>query len=169
VPDERSAISPSPVPRRRVIRHPQDFAAGATLLAIAAFFLWAGSDLRTGRLAAMGPGMLPRVLSALVALTGVALLVISLLKDGEGLGRWPLRGPVLLCLGIVGFALTIRELGLVVAGPVVTLVSGAASPETRVRELLLFAVLVTAFCVGLFRYVLQLPIPILILPGVITL
>jgi hypothetical protein len=30
-----------------------------------------------------------------------------------------------------------------------------------------FAVLITAFCVGLFRYALHLPIPILILPGIV--
>jgi len=47
-------------------------------------------------------------------------------------------------------------------------VSGAASPDTRLRELLIFAVLMTAASVGLFRYVLHLPIPILIIPGVLV-
>ena len=42
------------------------------------------------------------------------------------------------------------------------------SPESRPRELAIFAVVMTAFCVGLFRYLLSLPIPVLIIPGVIT-
>ena len=46
--------------------------------------------------------------------------------------------------------------------------SGAASPETRPVELVVFAVVMTAFCIGLFRYALGLPIPVLILPGVVT-
>jgi hypothetical protein len=166
--DPKTAADAAP-PKRRRIRHPQDFAAGATLLLVALLALWASGDLRAGRLAAMGPGMLPRIIAVLVGFTGLALVALSLLQDGEGLGRWPLRGPFFVCLGIVGFALTIREVGLALAGPVVTLVSGFASPETRVRELILFAVVVTAFCIGLFRYALQLPIPILILPGIVTL
>jgi hypothetical protein len=47
-------------------------------------------------------------------------------------------------------------------------VSGAASEETRPKELVVFAIAITAFCIALFRYALHLPIPILILPGVVT-
>jgi putative tricarboxylic transport membrane protein len=50
---------------------------------------------------------------------------------------------------------------------VVVLVSGAASPETRPMELVVLAVVMTAFCIGLFRYALGLPIPVLVIPGVI--
>ncbi len=51
----------------------------------------------------------------------------------------------------------------------VAMVSGAASPETRPKELILFAIVVTALSIGLFRYVLNLPIPILIIPGILVL
>lgn len=159
----------APPPRRGIVRSPQDLAAGLSLVAVALFAFWAAADLQTGRLRAMGPGMLPRVLAGLLGLAGVALVVKALLRDGEPLGRWPLRGPVFVVLAVVAFALTIRQPGLLVAGPLVVLVGGAASPETRPRELAVFAVVVTAFCVGLFRYLLQLPIPILNLPGIVTL
>jgi putative tricarboxylic transport membrane protein len=72
-------------------------------------------------------------------------------------------------LGVVAFGLTIRSPGLLVAGPLVVLIGGAASPEVRPRELAVFAALVTAFCIGLFRYALGLPIPVLHLPGLFTL
>jgi hypothetical protein len=49
--------APAAAPRRQVIRAPQDFAAGATLLVVSLFALWASSDLPTGRLHDMGPGM----------------------------------------------------------------------------------------------------------------
>jgi hypothetical protein len=48
-------------------------------------------------------------------------------------------------------------------------VSGFASPESRPRELVVFALAMTALCVGLFRYALSLPIPVLVLPGIVTL
>jgi putative tricarboxylic transport membrane protein len=99
----------------------------------------------------------------------VGLVAAALLRPGPPLGRWPLRGPVFVSLAIVAFAITIRTAGLAVAGPLVVVVSGAASPESRPRELVLFAVLITAFCVGLFRYVLGLAIPVLVIPGVVTL
>jgi heme A synthase len=35
-----------------------------------------------------------------------------------------------------------------------------ASPETRIREVVIFGVVMTVFCVGLFKYALGLPIPV---------
>jgi hypothetical protein len=169
VPQDASQPSSAPAPRRWRIRAPQDLVAGASLIALALCALWAAGDLSAGRLSAPGPGLLPRVIAVLVGLVGVALVVVSFLRPGEVLERWSLRGPAFVCLGVVGFALTIREPGLCVAGPLVVMVTGAASPETRFRELALFALAMTAICVGLFRYLLHLPIPILVIRGLVTL
>jgi hypothetical protein len=54
----------------------------------------------------------------------------------------------------------VRPLGLVVAGPLAIVVSAFASDEVRWSETLLFGALMTAFCVGLFKFVLGLPIPL---------
>jgi putative tricarboxylic transport membrane protein len=157
-----------PKPRRGLVRAPQDLAAGASLVALSLFALWAGRDLVAGRLGAPGPGLLPRGIAVLVGLVGLGLAAASLLHAGERLARWTFRGPLFVSLGVVGFALTIRAPGLCVAGPLVVLVSGAASPETRFRELAVFALAITALCVVLFRYLLHLPIPILVIPGVVV-
>lgn len=160
--------SPPPGPPRRPrVRSPLDLAAGLSLVALAAFALWAGAGLEAGQLRAVGPGMLPRAVAVLVGVAGLGIAIAALVRPGEPLERWSWRGPLFVGLGIVGFALTIRTVGLAVAGPVVVLVGGAASPEARPRELALFAVGVTAFCVALFRYALGLPIPVLILPGLV--
>jgi putative tricarboxylic transport membrane protein len=151
------------------VQAPQDLVAGASLLAVSLFALWASSPLDTGRLGAPGPGLFPRVLAVLLAGVGVWLLVLSFFRPGESLGRWPLRGPLLIALSVVAFALTIRTPGLAVAGPAAMLVAGAASPETRWSELALFSVAVTAVCIGLFRTLLHLPIPILVIPGWVVL
>jgi putative tricarboxylic transport membrane protein len=111
--------------------------------------------------------MMPRAVAVLVLVAGVTLLSAALVKGGEPLGRWPLRGPFFVTHALVAFALTIRTVGLAIAGPVVVLVSGAASPETRPIELVVFAAVITAFCVALFRFALGLPIPVLVIPGVL--
>jgi putative tricarboxylic transport membrane protein len=151
------------------VRAPQDLLAGLALLALALLAFWASRALPTGRLGAPGPGFLPRVMAAGLGLTGMALAVLSFLRAGEALGRFTLRGPLLVLLAVAGFALTIRVPGLLVAGPLVVVVGGAASPESRPRELVIFALIITLACAGLFRYALHLPIPVLVIPGLVTL
>jgi hypothetical protein len=166
VPDETSPDPPAPAAAAGRVRAPRDLLAGASLLALGLFALWASSPLDVGTRRAMGPGMLPRYAALAVGAAGLLLVVASLLKRGEGLGRWPVRGPLFVSLAIVAFALTIRTVGLALAGPLVVIVSGAASDESRPKELVIFAIVMTAFCIGLFKYALGLPIPVLLLPGV---
>lgn len=214
------------------IRAPQNFFAGLALIALAAFAIWATSDLPQGTLRAMGPAMLPRWLAIGVGGCGLALSVLSLFSEGapirvadygalvafalvlgiaaiaakivnvmfyggtEGatvffytvivifygtimvmfIGTFSrsswleasgLRGPFFIVAGIISFAVTIRLFGLMVAGPLAMIIGGYATPEVREKEIIIFAVVMTALCVGLFRYLLNLPIPILILPGII--
>lgn len=147
------------------IRAPQNFFAGLALIALGLFAIWAISNLPQGTLGAMGPAMLPRWLAIAVALCGAALVGTSLVRDGDPLERWHVRGPILVGIGIVCFAVTIRLFGLAVAGPLALFIGGFGSDETRPRELLIFAIVMTAFCVVLFRYILNQPMPILIVPG----
>jgi putative tricarboxylic transport membrane protein len=150
-----------------ILRAPQNFAAGLSLIAVAAFALWASGGLPQGTLRSMGPGMLPRAIAVLIALCGAILVALSFLRDGDHLDRWHVRGPFFVCLSVVAFALTVRSVGLALAGPLVALISGAASPETNLKELTIFAAVITAFCIGLFKYALNLPIPVLIIPGLV--
>jgi putative tricarboxylic transport membrane protein len=156
-------------PSRRWVRSPRDLLAGLSLLALAVFALRTTAHLDAGTLRALGPGMLPRAVAAGVGAVGLLVVALSLLRRGPPLGRWPLRGPLFVSLAVVAFALTIRSVGLAVAGPLVVVVSGFASPEARPRELVVFALALTALCVGLFRYALSLPIPVLVIPGLVNL
>jgi putative tricarboxylic transport membrane protein len=159
--------TPTPPSERAPARVSKNLLAGVSLAALGGFSLWAGADLDTGSLRSMGPAALPRAVSLLILAGGLAMSVAALVKKGEPLGRWPLRGPLFVSLAIAAFALTIRSVGLAVAGPVVVLVSGAASEETRPLELVIFAIVMTAFCIGLFKFALGLPIPVLVIPDVI--
>jgi hypothetical protein len=219
---------------RGIVRSPQDFMSGLFLIAVAAFALYAASDLSAGTLRSMGPGMLPRAVAALIGVCGFGIIISALIVDGPRLESWSLRGLFFVISGVLAFAVTIRATqldvfwsrivlvagigalvfwlgmrmlpaklpaernivaacaglvtaiisfmlmrhvlefspqlkapvgGLLVAGPLVVLISGLADREIRWKELVIFAVVMTALCIGLFRYALKLPIPVLILPN----
>ena len=142
------------------IRAPQDFTAGLLLLAVAVIALWQASDLSLGSLRQFGPGMMPRILSFGVGGFGLVLVILALLRDGEKLQRWSLRGPLFVLGAVVIFGLTVRPLGLAVAGPLVVIIGGFASHETRLVESAIFGVVITGFCLLLFKALLTLPIPV---------
>jgi hypothetical protein len=68
-------VDSAPAKRLGPIRGPQNFVAGLTLIALAAFAIWATGNLAQGTLRAMGPAMLPRWLAIGVGLCGLALVV----------------------------------------------------------------------------------------------
>lgn len=138
----------------------QDAAAGLVVMAVAAFALWQGADLAAGSMGAIGAGMLPRALSILFGALGLMLFVSAVFHPGSRLERWTLRGPVLIMAAVVAFGLSVRPLGLAVAGPLAITIAAAASPETRWPETLAFSAVITLFCVGLFRFALGLAIPL---------
>jgi hypothetical protein len=153
------------------IASPQDFAAGVFTIALAAFFYWAASDLRLGTLRAMGPGMLPKSLCWIIGGFGLILVLQSLKVKGPALEPWNLRGLFFVTLGALAFSLTIRgtdlwgpldipAVGLIAAGPLVAIVASIADPQTKLKEVLIFAACMTALCAGLFKYALGLPIPL---------
>ncbi len=159
-----------PPRHRRLVRAPQSLAGGLLLIALAVLALWLTRDLDQGTLNSMGPAMLPRWLAVGVGLSGLALLAAAFLKDGDLLERWSLRGPVFVIGAILAFALTIRGyaigplvipgLGLLVAGPLAIIFGGFATPEARLRDLVILALSLTPFCMVLFGDLLNLPIPV---------
>jgi putative tricarboxylic transport membrane protein len=138
----------------------QDFMGGLAVIAVAATAFWLVRDLPGGNGGGMGPGTLPKGLALLLGLLGLALATGSWLEKGLPLERWSVRGPLLILGALVVFGLAVRPLGLVVAGPLAIVVGAFASSEVRWGETLVFGALMTAFCIGLFKFALGLPIPL---------
>ena len=130
------------------------------VIAVALFAFWQAAALPIGTLGGMGPGMLPKSLAVLFGVLGALLVLGSVFEAGPPLERWSIRGPVFVALAIVAFGLTVRPLGLVVAGPVAIVIAAPASEEVRWVETIVVGVLMTAICVGLFKFALGLPIPL---------
>ncbi len=140
---------------------PQDVGAGVFLILIALFFLWQAWDLPRGSLRAMGPGMLPMSIAVILGSGGALLAMMALLKGGERLSRPHVRGLFFVLGGLIIFGFTVRWLGLIVAGPLSMMFASFAAKDVRPVEAAIFAVVMTAFCIGLFKYALGLPIPII--------
>jgi putative tricarboxylic transport membrane protein len=143
-----------------LIKGQQDFFGGLFIVGVSAFALWFSRELPVGTLGGMGPGMMPRSVSVLLGALGAMLVISSLFERGERLSAWSIRGTVFVLAAIMIFAYTVRPLGLSVAAPLCILVGACASDETRWGETILFSVIMTALCVGLFKYALNLPIPL---------
>jgi putative tricarboxylic transport membrane protein len=138
----------------------RDVIGGLILVVVAAVAAWQGSALSVGTPRHIGPGMVPVVLSALIALIGVILIGLGYREARAHRDRWPLRGPVFILGSAVIFGLVIRPLGLAVAGPLLVIVGALATDESRWFEVALFALGMTVFCVVLFKHLLSLPIPL---------
>lgn len=139
------------------VRAPQDFYGGLTLIAVALFAIWAGSDLPGQHGFSFGPGTAPRMFAGLLAVAGVIVTLGGLMADGPKVEGFAIRGPALICAGILFFALAIRSLGLIATSYITFVITIMATPEMRWRETLIAAVAMTVFCVVLFVYLLQLP------------
>jgi putative tricarboxylic transport membrane protein len=150
----------SEAPHRRPSRRsPVDIAGGLFMLMIAALGYIGGFNLPVGYLSGIGSGLLPKTLAVLVAAFGILLIVQGLLGTGPALERWAIRGPLFVLGAVILFALTIRSLGLIVAGPLAVIMSSLASRETRPLEIAVFAVALTLLSGLLFKELLSLPIP----------
>lgn len=143
------------------MKAPQEFAAGVFLLVIAAIGFFGAGKLSFGRLAAIGPGFMPQSVIVMLAALGLLLVAMSFTSNGAPLSRWTIRAPVFVFGAALLFGWTIRPLGLIIAGPLAVIFASFADRETKWLEVIVFAAVMTAFCIGLFSFLLRLPIPIM--------
>jgi putative tricarboxylic transport membrane protein len=152
------AGQPARVQATGLIRNPQDFWGGVALVVFALFSIWAGSDLPGMRGFAFGPGTAPRLFAGLLAATAAMVAFNGLISHGPPLERWGIRAPVLFIASILFFGATVRPLGLVISAFFTLMIASAATKEVRWVEATIWSAALTAFCVGLFYYGLNLPL-----------
>lgn len=156
---------PSHVPGDSVlpnwIKAPQDFFGGLALVAIAAFALWASSDLQGMRGFSFGAGTAPRMFGILLLGLGFAIMLVGVLTEGPRLAVYAWRGPLFVSLAILSFAVSIRPMGMIFAAMASFMIAALGTHETRWKETFIVGVCLTAFCAILFPYGLGLPMQML--------
>ncbi|HET7685478.1 MAG TPA: tripartite tricarboxylate transporter TctB family protein [Candidatus Limnocylindria bacterium] len=135
----------------------RDLLAGAIFVAFGVAFVSISLTYEIGTPVRMGSGYFPLVMGGILVLLGVLIVGKGLLAgSGEPIGIWPWRAIVLITVAVLLFGLTVRGLGLVPALAVTALVSAFASPRVGVVQAVVIAVGLTALCIVIFVFALQL-------------
>jgi putative tricarboxylic transport membrane protein len=142
------------------IRSQQDLAAGLLFLGFAAAGLWISSDYPLGTAVRMSSGYFPRILCIALAVLGICIIAQSLIAEGRPISRISIRPVVLIPVSVLLFALSINTLGLVVASILIVIVGSLASAQTRWREMLIAALVLSAAAVMIFVKAIGLLLPI---------
>jgi hypothetical protein len=93
------------------------------------------------------------IIAAALLAGGIILAVVGMM----GPKRQRVRGPLFITLSIIVFAAMVRPLGLVLASYLSIVAAAAATPEARWIETFVWGAVLTAFCVLLFVFGLNLP------------
>ena len=145
-----------------MIKSQKDFWSGLLFILVGIAFTWGATNYRFGSSASPGPGYFPFGLGLLLALLGGLVLFKSLTLETDGgdkIGAFAWR-PLLVVLGaVVLFGLLVQRAGLVVALPVLVLLSSLAGGEFGWKGALVAAVVLTVLSWAVFVLGLKLSIP----------
>jgi hypothetical protein len=146
------------------IKSQRDFWSGLLFVVAGLAFSWGATFYRLGDSARPGPGFFPLGLGLLTALLGLVILFKALSverADGDPIGAiaWKPLGFIVGAVVLFGWALP--HLGLLLALPLLVIVSALAGDEFRWREVLVNAGVLTVLSWAIFIWGLNLTIPLL--------
>ena len=142
------------------IRSPKDFWAGLFFIAVAAGFIGLSHQYGMGNMHRMGPALFPTLVSLLLATLGLVIAGRAFAINGPPVPRFHAR-PILISLAAIAlFGVALAHLGLLAAVATLVLVAAVASNESRPLETAGLVVVLIAFSVAVFVWLLGLPIPL---------
>ena len=139
------------------IKAPRDFWAGLMFIAFGLGFVLVGRNYEMGTAVRMGPAYFPTLLGGLLLFLGLIVFVQSFTVSGSPLPRFAFRPLIVILIAIGLFGALIRSVGLVPATVVLVVVSSVGNYEFRTKEVVIMAIGLTLFAVGVFSYGLGLP------------
>lgn len=145
------------------IKSEKDFWAGLMFMATGLGFAGGATNYSFGSSARPGPGYFPFGLGILLAILGAFIVFESLTvstRDGEKIGAFPFKPMFLIILAVVLFGVTLPLLGMVIALPLLILISSLAGDEFKLTEVILVAVVLTVGSWLVFIRGLNLVIPL---------
>jgi hypothetical protein len=142
------------------LRNNRDLIAGLLFIVLGGLAVVLARDYPFGTTMRMGPGYFPTALGLILLLFGATVLARGI-RSGETVkGEWGWKPLVLVTLSIVLFGALLDRVGMIPACVATLFVAAAAGREFRVKEVLILAVVMTAFSVVVFLYGLKLPYPL---------
>lgn len=143
-----------------------DLMAGATFVVFGLAFAIGGSQYDVGTALRMGSGYVPIALGGILTVLGLVIVVASFRGVDPTVANAD-RGPIpwqrmgLLVGAIMVFGFTVDGLGLGPSLLVTTFMAALAGHDTRAVRAAVVAVGLTALCLAIFVFALQLRLPIL--------
>ena len=152
------------VAQARSFARRRDFYAGGLIILLGLVPAWTGPSYGLGTLTRMGPGFMPTALGVILMLLGIAIAGTAS-TDAEGESVLPAhpqwRGWACVLAGPILFIVCGDFGGLIPASFACIFVSALGDRTATLKSSFVLAVVVTAFGVVLFSYILQVPMPLL--------
>ena len=145
----------------QLIRNEKDFWIGVVYVAFGSAAIIVSRNYGMGTALKMGPSYFPTILGGLLIVIGAISLIRSFIKPGNPFGTFAFKGLLLITVSIILFGFIVRGAGLVIALPVLVIISSYASIRFRWKYSLVLAVGLTIFCILVFLKGLGVPLPIL--------
>ena len=144
-----------------LIRNVKDFWTGIIYIVFGSAVIFIARDYGMGSGTRMGPAYFPTILSLLLILIGIISMIRSFIQPGTPIGAFTFRGLFLVVGSTLLFGLIVRGAGLIIALPLLVIISSYASRQFRWWYALALAAGLTFFCILIFLKGLGVPLPIL--------
>ena len=144
-----------------IARNAKDFWTGLIYIFVGSAALIISRDYDMGTAVKMGPAYFPTILSVLLMVIGIISVLRSFLKSGSPIGVIAWKGLVLIVASTLLFGMIVRGAGLIIALPLLVIVSASASARFSWKTSIAEAVGITVFCIVIFLKGLGVPLPIL--------
>lgn len=142
----------------------KDVLSGALFIFVGALGLWLGNDYAMGTAFRMGPGYFPRVLCGMLVATGLFIGIKGLVVGGERPEGLHWRPLVMVTIAVLTFGGLIGNFGMLPAAAAVVFLGMTGGPEFRLSEGILLSILLTAAALAIFKFGLNMTMPILEIP-----
>lgn len=153
------------------IKSQKDFFSGLMFMAVGIAFGWGATTYNVGEGARMGPGYFPLMLGIVLAILGAVILFQSMVvetEDGGRIGKWAWKPLIFIISANLAFGVLLGGLpsiglpamGMVIAIYALTLISGLAGSEFRLKEMLGLATVLAVGSYLAFIVLLKLQIPV---------
>lgn len=143
------------------ISNPKDFWTGVIYVGIGLAAVVIGREYDMGSATRMGPAYFPTVLGVILCAIGLASAVRSFIRRGQPIGAFAFKTLLLVLVATLLFGALVRGGGLIVALPVLVIVSAYASSRFRLGPTVLLAIGLTAFSAVVFIKGLGVPLPVI--------
>lgn len=144
-----------------VAHNAKDFWTGLIYIFVGAAALIISRDYEMGTAVKMGPAYFPTILSILLVGIGIISVLRSFFVSGTPIGTVAWKGLVLIVSSTLLFGMIVRGAGLVIALPILVIVSAVASVRFSWKTTMIEAIGITLFCIVVFLKGLGVPLPIL--------